>query len=150
MGYKLDEKDKKILEILKEHGDYTTRQIAKKTLLPVTTIHNRITKLKKEKIIKKFTIEIEPKSIDKDLMIYVLISINIEHLKEKKMSQQDVTKVLRQFYFTERVDIVAGGTDLVAIIRVKDVEEYNNILLNKIQHVEGIRNTQSLIVIKEK
>lgn len=42
----LDDKDGKILEVLQEHAEYTTRQIAKKTLLPATTIHNRIRKLR--------------------------------------------------------------------------------------------------------
>tara|TARA_Y100000310_G_C20574332_1_gene759712 strand:+ start:823 stop:1275 length:453 start_codon:yes stop_codon:yes gene_type:complete len=150
MSYKLDEKDKKILEILKEHADYTTRQIAKKTLLPITTIHNRIRKLKKEKIIKKFTVVPDYAKVDKGLLIYVLISVSLPILKQKKKSQYDVAKELRGFYFTERVDIVSGGTDLVAVVRVKDVAEFDKILLSKIQFVEGIENTRSLIVIHAK
>ena len=57
MEVKVDEKDRKILEVLKEHADYATRQIAKKTGLPITTVHNRIQKLKKEKVIKRFTVD---------------------------------------------------------------------------------------------
>jgi DNA-binding Lrp family transcriptional regulator len=45
------------------------------------------------------------------------------------------------------VDIVTGGTDLVAIIRVKDVEEFDKVLLGKLQLLEGIDKTQSLTVI---
>ncbi len=143
----IDEKDRAILDILKEHGDYTTRQIAKKTLLPITTIHNRIRKLKREGVIRRFTIDIEPKSIDKNLTIYVLISVDLQFLKHKKRTQYDVAKELRKFYFVERADIVSGGTDLLAIVRVKDVEEYDKVLLGKIQLIEGISNTQSLMVI---
>ncbi len=49
----------------------------------------------------------------------------------------------------ERVDIVSGGTDLVAMIRVKDVAEFDQVLLTKLQRIEGIDKTQSLIVIHE-
>ena len=63
MLLKLDDKDLKILEILRDHGDYTTRQIAKKTLLPVTTIHNRIKKLRREKIDAERRMEIIRKTI---------------------------------------------------------------------------------------
>ena len=147
MTYKIDEKDRKIIEVLKEHGDYTTRQIAKKTLLPVTTIHNRIRKLKSEKIIRKFTIDIEPKAIDRSYVVYVLIHTDLGLLKKKRMTQYDVAKELKGFYFVERVDIVSGGADLAAIIKVKDVEEYDKVLLQKIQMVEGIKGTQSLTVI---
>ncbi|MFA6461656.1 MAG: Lrp/AsnC family transcriptional regulator [Candidatus Woesearchaeota archaeon] len=147
MSQIIDEKDWKILEILKEHGDYTTRQIAKKTLLPATTIHHRIKKLKQDKIIRKFTIDLDPVKTNKNFVAYVLISANLEMLKQKKKTQYDLAKEIKQFYFIERVDIVSGGTDLVAIIRVKDVEEFDKVLLNKLQLVEGIDKTQSLIVI---
>ena len=143
----LDEKDKKIIEVLKEHGDYTTRQIAKKTLLPITTIHHRIKKLKIDKIITKFTIELDNKKIDKGFASYVLISVNLPLLKQKKRSQYDIAKEIGKNYFVEKVDIVSGGTDLVALVRVKDVEEFDKVLLTKLQQIEGIEKTQSLIVI---
>ena len=147
MTYKLDEKDRNILEVLQEHGDYTTRQIAKKTLLPVTTIHNRIKKLKKEKVIKKFTIDLDYSKLDKGFVIYVLISANLQILKQKRKTQHDLVKQLKNFYFVERADVVSGGTDVVAIFRVKDVQEFDKVLLQKLQSVEGIEKTQSLIVI---
>ena len=147
MAYQLDEKDKSILEILQENGDFTTRDIAKKTLLPITTVHNRIQKLKGEGIIRKFTIDVDPEAVDKAFMAYVLVSVNIEHLKQLKKTQYDIAKELRLLPFSERVDIVAGGMDIIMVIRVKDVKEFNKVLLGKIQLVEGVKNTQSMIVI---
>jgi Lrp/AsnC family leucine-responsive transcriptional regulator len=149
MVYVPDEKDKKILEILKDHADYSTRQIAKKTLLPITTVHNRIRKLKKEKIIRKFTVELNHEKVDKGFLVYILVSVDLPLLKQKEKSQYDIAKTLRGFYFVERVDIVSGGTDLIAMVRVKDVKEFDKVLLGKLQQVEGIENTRSLIVIHE-
>jgi len=149
MTYTPDEKDLKIIEVLQQHGDYTTRQIAKKVLLPITTVHNRIKKLKKEKIIKKFTIELDYKIMNRSFLVYLLISVSLPILKQNKKSQYDIAKEIRKFYFVDKVDIVSGGTDLIATIRVKDVEEYDKVLLKKLQQVEGIEKTQSLIVIHE-
>ncbi len=145
--FNMDEKDRKIIEVLKEHGDFTTRQISKKTLLPPTTIHNRIKSLKKEGVIRKYTIEVDNKKMDKGLLVYILISANLAALKAKQKSQYDIAKEMKRLPFVERVDIVSGGTDLVAMVRAKDVEEYDKILLEKIQLIEGIDNTQSLIVL---
>ncbi|MDP3989618.1 MAG: Lrp/AsnC family transcriptional regulator [archaeon] len=147
MPITIDEKDKKILEVLKEHGDYTTRQIAKKTLLPITTIHHRIQKLKKEKVITRYTIELDNKKIDKGFSSYILISVNLPLLKQKKKTQYDIAKEVGKYDFVEKVDIVSGGTDLIALVRVKDVEEFDKVLLSKLQQIEGIEKTQSLIVI---
>src|SRR3989338_10742532 len=138
MTYTIDEKDKKILEILKENGDYTTRQISKKTLMPITTVHNRIKKLKEQKIIKKFTVEFDNTKIGKSFLVYVLISANLQLLKQKKKTQYDLADEIKKFPFAERADIVSGGTDIVAVIRVADVAEFDRILFGKIQLIEGI------------
>lgn len=143
----IDEKDRKIIDILLQHGEYTTRQIAKKTLLPPTTVNNRIKKLKQNGTIKKYTIELAPDKIGKGFSAYVLISADLLRLKEKKKTQYDLVKEIRSLDFIERADIVSGGIDIVALIRVKDVSEFDKALLGKIQSLEGIDKTQSLIVI---
>ncbi|HIJ11069.1 TPA: Lrp/AsnC family transcriptional regulator [Candidatus Woesearchaeota archaeon] len=145
----LDDKDRKILEILQEHSEYTTRQIAKKTLLPITTVHNRIRKLRKQKVIKKYTIIPDYDKVGKGFVVYLLITADLKYLKKQKKTQYDLAKTLRSFYFIERVDIVSGGTDMVAIIRVKDVPEFDKVLFTKIQTIDGISKTQSLIVIHQ-
>src|SRR3989338_5394251 len=145
----IDEKDNKVLEILKEHSDWTTRNIAKKVNLPITTVHNRIKRLRKEGVIKKYTIETDNRKLERNFVAYVLISANLQNLKQKHKTQYDLAKELKKLWFIERVDIVSGGTDLVAIIRVKDVDEFNDVLLGKMQLIEGIEKTQSLIVIHE-
>ena len=149
MEAKIDEKDRKIIEVLQEHADYATRPIAKKTRLPITTVHNRIQKLKREKIIKRFTVELDHHRLQSGFRAYVLVSVNLALLKQKNKSQYNVAKEIRNFPFVERVDIVSGGTDLVTMIRVKDVAEFDQVLLTKLQRIEGIDKTQSLIVIHE-
>jgi len=149
MAHKIDEKDQKILEILQEHADYTTRQIAKKTLLPITTVHHRIKKLKQAGIIRKYTVKLDWAALGRNFVAYVLISANLPLLKQKKKTQHDLAEEIRKLWFVERADIVSGGTDLVAIIRVKDVAELDKVLLGKLQLLEGIDRTQSLIVIHQ-
>lgn len=149
MVHSFDEKDQKIIDVLQDHGDYTTRQIAKKTLLPATTIHHRIQKLKAEKVIRRFTIDLDYNQLDRSFVAYVLVSVDLQLLKQKKKTQHDVALEIKKFHFIERVDIVSGGTDLVAIVRVKDVAAFDKALMGELQLVEGIAKTQSLIVIHE-
>jgi DNA-binding Lrp family transcriptional regulator len=147
MGVELDDKDKQILEILKNHSDYTTRQIAKKTLIPPTTINNRIRKLKQLGIIKRYTIDVDDSKIGRGFKAYILISANLLLLKKEHRTQYDLAKSLKKLDFVERVDIVSGGTDMVATVKVESVSEFDKALLGKIQGIEGIDKTQSLIVI---
>ncbi|MFH1401265.1 MAG: Lrp/AsnC family transcriptional regulator [Nanoarchaeota archaeon] len=143
----LDEKDQKILSELRQRSKATTRQIARKTLLPPTTIHNRIRRMVKEGIIRRFTVELDPDKVGRGFIAYILISASIQALKAKGRTQYDVVKELSRFDFIERVDIVSGGTDIVAIVAVEDVKEFDKVLLGKIQLIDGIEKTQSMVVI---
>ncbi len=147
MEEKIDEKDLAILEILEKHGDYTVRQIAKKTLLAPTTIHARIKKLRKNGIIRRYTIDIDRKKIGKKLGAYILILADLKSLKEKNKSQVDLAKDIEKIPSVENVDIVTGGSDLVAKIFVHDIEELDKVLLERIQLLEGVSKTQTMIII---
>ena len=63
----MDSKDEKILEVLRENSRLSAQQISRKTLIPITTVHNRMKKLVTEGIIKKFTIDVNPVKIGKTL-----------------------------------------------------------------------------------
>ncbi len=143
----LDDKDQMILEVLKDHAEYTTRQVAKKTLLPITTVHHRIQKLRAYGVIEKYTVEVDAQSVGEGFAAYVLVSVNLPLLRLKKKTQYDVVKDLKRFSFVKRADIVSGGTDVVVFLRVRDVAEFDSVLLGRIQLVEGVEKTQSLIVI---
>lgn len=147
MSVSLDDKDLKIIELLRENSDYTTRQIARRTLLPVTTVHNRIRKLKESGVIKRFTVELDPDKVGRGFRVYVLIKANLYLLKKNKRSQYDLVNDLKKFWFVEKAEIVSGGADIVAVIAVRDVREFDDALLNHVQKIEEIENTQSLIVI---
>lgn len=149
MTYKLDKKDERIIEVLKEDSSLTTRQIAKKTRIPITTVHHRIRKLKDEGFIKKFTIELDPKKFDKKFTAIILVNCDYKSLRELKKDQHMLSKEIGFLPEVEKVDVVTGGTDIIIRVRVKDVEEFDSFLLKKFQKIAGVDKTQSLIVIHE-
>lgn len=148
-GTKMDEKDRKIIEILQQQGDLTTRQIAKKTLLPVTTIHNRVKKLKEEKIIKRFTIDVDHNKLDQGFLAIILVSVDYKALRDLKKDQHYLADELKKIHEVEHVFVVTGGTDMVVHARVKDVQAFDQFLLKKFQAIPGVDKTQSLVVIHE-
>ena len=149
MEPKITDKDLKILEILKHESSLTTRQIAKKTLLPVTTVHNRIKKLQKEGIIKGYSINLDYKKLGKNLTVYIIVRINIELLRELKVSQHEIVDKIRKLEPVEEAAVVIGEGDIVIKVRVKDQAAFDDFLLNKLHHIKGIKETKSLSVIYE-
>ena len=60
---KLDETDFAILDALQENARQSIFQIAKKIIVPPTTIHNRIKKLRENGVISRYTIDIDREKI---------------------------------------------------------------------------------------
>jgi DNA-binding Lrp family transcriptional regulator len=147
MSEKIDEKDLMILDVLEKHGEYTVRKIAKKTLLAPTTVHARIKKLKKMKVIRKFTIDIDRKKIGLMVGAYILVSADLKHLKQNHKSQYDLAKEIEKLPGVRTVHIVTGVSDLVARVRFKDIEEFDKFLLSKLQMLEGVSKTQTMIIM---
>jgi len=145
----MDDKDKNILQILREDSSLTTREIAKKTLIPITTVHKRIKKLKEKGIIKGYTIELDNEKVGKNFCAYIIVTSAIEKLRELSMNQYDLIKKIKNLEEVESADIVVGNGDIVVKARVKDVKEYDNFLLNKLHKIKGITNTNTLTVIHE-
>ncbi|MDP7324204.1 MAG: Lrp/AsnC family transcriptional regulator [Candidatus Woesearchaeota archaeon] len=143
----MDDKDRKILELLKEDSSLTTRKIAKQTHIPITTVHKRIQKLKASNIIKRYTIELDYDQLGKSLGAYILIQADLKLLKQKHKTQIDIINELKKIDQVEKTDIVVGGSDIVAFLRAKDIKELDQALLGKIHDIDGIVDTQTMIVI---
>lgn len=145
----MDEKDEKILELLKENSKLTTQQISKKILIPITTIHNRIKKLEKEGIIKKYTLELDNKKIGKEIAAYIHIIVDYKSLKQIKMSQYELAKKLKQHEFVEGAAMVTGGTDIIIKVRAKNIEELDSFVTRHLRNIDGIEKTQTMVILNE-
>jgi len=143
----MDVKDEKIIKVLREDSSLSIRSIARKTSIPMTTVHKRIRKLRAEGIIKRYTIELDNDKVGRKIGAYIMISVDLKLLKERNKTQYTLVKEIGRIAGVEKVDIVAGGTDMIAYVRMKDVRELDEVLLGKIQLLEGIINTETLIVI---
>ena len=145
----IDEKDKKIIEILKKNSNLSTQRIAKKTLIPITTVHNRIRKMRQESIIKNYTITLDEKKLGRNLFSYILINAESKELKNKKITQEDLAKKLKSFPEVYETSIITGESDLIIKVGVKDVDELNNFIIKKLRNIEGVESTKTMIILKE-
>ncbi|MCK4647741.1 Lrp/AsnC family transcriptional regulator [Candidatus Pacearchaeota archaeon] len=145
----LDNKDLKILEILKQNANLRTSQISKKTNIPITTIHNRIKKLNSQGIIKNYTLNLDFEKIGKPLKAYVLVTANQNPFASKKLSQEKIGQQIKKLNEVESVDIVTGETDILASVRIKTMDELNNLVTHKLRNIPGVDKTKTMMVLKE-
>jgi Lrp/AsnC family transcriptional regulator for asnA, asnC and gidA len=145
----LDEKDLRVLDELKDNAKRTTSQISKRIGLPITTVHNRIKKLEKLGIIKRYTVELDYKKLDKPIAAYVMVQVIYMLPSGIKVMQEDVAKEIKGLAGVELVELLTGGTDILVKVRVKDVDELNDFIIKKLRKVEGVDKTQTMVVLSK-
>jgi len=144
----MDDKDEKILSLLRRDGKLRTHQIARKTAIPVTTVHNRIKKMEELGIIKNYTVILDHKKLGKNVLAFISATVSYILPDGKIVAQEDVAKKVKSLG-AEEVLIVTGGTDLLIKFRARDVDELNSFVINKLRTVKGIDKTQTTIVLSE-
>ncbi len=144
----IDEKDKKILEILQENSSLSSYKISKRTLIPVTTVNNRIKKLKKLGVIKKFTIDIDKSKLGFSLVAYIFLTVSLEELKQEGMKIKDLMRIIRNNPLVESTDNVTGDVDVVVKMHVRDINELNDYVANTLSYYKGVEKTKTALVLK--
>ena len=77
----LDQIDLKLLELLQQSGKLTTKEIAKQVNLSPTPVYERIRRLEREGIIKKYVALVEAEKVGKSLIVFCDITLK-EHTKD--------------------------------------------------------------------
>ena len=147
--FNMDEKDRKIFNALKENSKLSTRKIASKTGLPITTVHNRIRKLQKTGVIRKYTIIPDYGKIGLNVLAYILVYADQELLKQKNRTQTTLTKEIRKYDMIEDAYMIAGETDIIVKVRATDMDQLSTFLVDSLRNLEGVQKTHTLIVIPD-
>lgn len=115
----LDNKDFKIISILKENSRLSIRDIAKKTQLRPSTVHLRIQKLTKTNIIEKFTLKLNNKAINEDFIVFMYLTTN-QDLPQSFFNNKNIKEAFG----------ITGEYDLLLKLKFKDISEFNNYIIS--------------------
>ena len=144
----IDEKDMKILEILLQDSSLSTHKISKKTLIPVTTVLNRIRKLKNLGIIKKYTVEVDKEKLGKTLGAYIFITVDNNIVKATGGGRGSLIKKILANPLVESAERVSGNIDIIVKVTTSGIKELNDFVVNTLREYSGIIRTETLIIMQ--
>lgn len=140
----IDETDKKIINALIEDSRLSYRQIAKKAKISVVTVMNRVKRLEKEGIIKKYTALVDYEKLNYGF--FVMTSIRISKGKELEV-EQALTKYENVFAIYD----VTGDFDIEVIAKFKNRIALDSFVkkIQTFEYVERLHTRLILNTIKE-
>ncbi|MFX1388737.1 MAG: Lrp/AsnC family transcriptional regulator [Promethearchaeota archaeon] len=128
----LDDVDKKILNILQVNDKISYRELSEQLKLAASTIHNRVTKLIENEIIKKFGAIVDPEKIGYNTM--AIIGLSVDPIK-----MDEIAEIIASYEETQLVAISTGDHDIIAQIITKDEKSLWNFINIKIKTINGIK-----------
>lgn len=145
MKKSMDDLDVKILEKLMTDSRRSLRSIAKELGTPTSTIHERVKRLLKLGIIKRFTAELDTRVLGLDITALILISVEGAYIS-------DVEKILSTYEHVVAVYDITGDFDVAVIAKFRNIEDLNNFIKSilKIPHIKKTVTSIAFNVVKEK
>lgn len=137
---RMDDKDRRILECLREDGRMPNTRIAERVGLTERTVRNRLQRLTEEQGLKVLPV-IDPDLIGLDTCIYV--GFNVERSRLKEVTAQ-VAAMPEVRYLAQ----VAGPWDLLAEAFLGSREHLADFLLQEIGELEGVTATETINVLR--
>jgi len=135
----LDEYDKKILKVLELDGRMAFSAIATSLSISNTMVHQRVNKLLEHGVITNFKPTIDEKKIGYDLGSFTGITLENDYSSSKVINElKNIPEITECHY-------IAGAFTLFLRIVAEDSEHLRHILYEKIDKIEGVLKTESMI-----
>ena len=141
----MDKIDKEILEILQNNAMVTAKEIASKMSLNTTPIYERIKKLQRSGILKKYVALLDADLLGKNIVVFMNMTIKDHHTdkREEFVKYMKRLPAVIEFYHT------SGSFDFLAKVRFSSIKEYRDFLVNDVSSIHNISDIDSQIVLEE-
>ena len=142
-NYGIDKTDLKILELLIQDAKKPFTEVAKKVFVSQGTVHVRMNKLQDAGIVEKTTLKINYAKLGFDITAFIGIYLEKSALYEK------VLEKLKQIPEITNIHYTTGNYSMFVKIHCRDSNHLKEVLHDKMQQVEGIERTETMISLEE-
>ena len=138
----INEIDAKILNILQSNSRTSNAEIARQIKMAPSAVLERIRRLERKNIIKKYAAHINPDHVDRGLLAFIEVKAN------GPIVDQKTAKELSKIAEVQEVHIVAGQDCFLIKVRVKNTEALTQLLRTKFASIKSLRTTNTTIVLE--
>lgn len=142
-NFEIDNTDLKILEILMQDAKRPYTEVARKVNVSQGTVHVRMNKMEEAGILDKTTLRINYAKLGYDITAFIGIYLEKSALYDKVLAKlKDIPEITNIHYTT-------GNYSMFVKIHCRDTNHLKEVLHDKMQQVEGIERTETMISLEE-
>lgn len=144
MEIKLDQTDLKLLNLIQENSKRPIKELAARLDLSIGPVHERLKKLEKLQLIKKYVALIDFEKAGKQLTNYCQVSLS----KHSTKAFEDFEDFVKNRDEILECSYVSGDHDYLLKIVSSNVAEYQNFITKELSSLNMIGKINSLFVMK--
>lgn len=140
---KIDQIDKKILDILQDDARITNLELAARIGISPPATLERVKRLEKNEVIKKYVALVDPAKVSRGTFALVSVALMIHQIPSIDSFTKQINKldeVLECYHIT-------GSDDFMLKIAVENIEKYEQFILQKLTKIKGVSKVTSNIVL---
>ncbi|MDE1990296.1 MAG: Lrp/AsnC family transcriptional regulator, partial [Betaproteobacteria bacterium] len=142
----IDRLDQRILEVLQQEGRLSNQDLADRVGLSPSPCLRRVRALEEAGIITGYRAQVDPKALGLSLMALIHISMD-QHTPERfRHFEAAVAKIPE---VVECLLITGQAADYQLKVVVRDMEAYQELLLNRITQIKGVTGVHSSFVLRQ-
>ncbi len=140
---KLDEIDRKILEILQTNAKITNAQLSKDIGLSPAPTLERVKKLENSGIIKSYHAQLDTDKIGLGVHTFVQVTLKGHNKKNIDIFLGEINKI------PEVVEChhITGTGDFILKVIAKDITSYQYLMLEKVSEIDVVDSLQSMVIL---
>ena len=139
MAKELDDKDLEIIAALSKNARLSEKKIAKKTHIPMTTVHNRMQKLTSGGIITGSTLRLDYAKLGKSITAFVMVKVS------PQTDQKDILEYVFRKQQVQEASMITGEFDVIFKARVSNMDELNQLIVQDLRKQRGVSETRTMI-----
>ncbi len=141
----IDRFDRQILQVLQQEGRITNQELADRIGLSPSPCLRRVRTLEESGIITSYRAMVDAKTLGLSLMALIQISMD-QHTPERFNHFETAIKEIPEVL--ECLMITGQSADYQLKVVAKDMESYQELLLNRITRIKGVAGVLSSFVLR--
>ena len=140
---KLDQIDRKILEILQSNAKITNAQLSKEIGLSPAPTLERVKKLETSGLIKSYHAMLDVDKIGLGVSTFVQVALT----GHNKRNIDAFVKEINNIEEIVECHHITGSGDFILKIITKDIASYQKLMLERVSEIKEIDNMQSMVIL---
>jgi len=137
----LDDRDRRILDLVQRDGRMPQAEIARRVGLSTAAVNERLRKLETGGFIRRVVAVVDARAVGARVTAFV--EVFIEHPRFETVFM-DAMRTLDE---VQECHHITGEFSLMLKVRVRDMEALQELLIQRINGMEGVRQTRTIIVL---